>query len=338
MRSKTPPRIAPGLLDHYLASNGDDGPQTAEPEDPNRRDNLFEPVPGDHGAHSSFDERAWSTSPSRHARHHRGCFGYRRAASSGGTAVSYRRSALPMRTHIAALTLSAFLAVVPAKAAITETRGSYSSGGRRILVEQYQPGAPGKRPALILLHGSAGVLFPGLDLRQRARHFAAQGYAVFLPHFFNRTGHFMVRPSGVHENLPVWTSTVQDCVTYVSANRNVDAKRIGLLGHSLGGYLALSTAARDRRIKVVVEASGALDNHEIKRLPPTLILHGAKDETVPIEKARQLEAILKRLGTPYQKHIYPEEPHLFSRPAMQDIWLRIDAFLRLYFPTKNNNE
>ncbi len=222
--------------------------------------------------------------------------------------------------------------ITSAHAAVTETRGSYNSGGHKILVERYEPDTRGKHPALILLHGSGGVLFPGLDLRKRARNLAAQGYAVYLPHFFNRTGHFMVRPSQVHENLPTWTRTVEDCVTFVSAQPNVDAKRIGLLGHSLGGYLSLSTAAVDRRIKVVVEASGALDAQGINRMPPTLILHGAKDRIVPVDKAEKLEAILKRAGATYQKHIYPDEPHLFSRGAMQDISVRIDAFLRRYFP------
>ncbi len=135
--------------------------------------------------------------------------------------------------------------------------------GRKVLVEQYEPGDRDKHPALILLHGSAGVLFPGLDLRKRARSLAREGYAVFIPHYFDRTGHVMVRPSMVHENLSTWTGTVQDCVTYVSARPNVDAKRIGLTGHSLGGYLALATAARDQRVKVVIEASGAFENYGI---------------------------------------------------------------------------
>ena len=55
-------KIAPGLLDHYLARTGFDSQQTSEPEDPNRRDNLWHPVPGDHGAHGTFDQRAHKTS------------------------------------------------------------------------------------------------------------------------------------------------------------------------------------------------------------------------------------------------------------------------------------
>ena len=44
-------KIAPGWLDHYLARHGVDAQMTDEPEDPDRPDNLWEPVPGDHGAH-----------------------------------------------------------------------------------------------------------------------------------------------------------------------------------------------------------------------------------------------------------------------------------------------
>ncbi len=51
-------KIAPGLLDRYLGKTGFASQQTSEPEDPNRQDNLWEPVKGDHGAHGAFDARA----------------------------------------------------------------------------------------------------------------------------------------------------------------------------------------------------------------------------------------------------------------------------------------
>jgi NAD(P)-dependent dehydrogenase (short-subunit alcohol dehydrogenase family) len=56
-------KIAPGLADRYLAANGYDSQQTHEPVEADRRDNLWEPVPGDHGAHGTFDRRASATSP-----------------------------------------------------------------------------------------------------------------------------------------------------------------------------------------------------------------------------------------------------------------------------------
>ncbi|RJP79355.1 MAG: SDR family NAD(P)-dependent oxidoreductase [Candidatus Zixiibacteriota bacterium] len=48
----------PGILDHYLARIGYQAQQTDEAEDPDRPDNLWNPVPGDFGAHGEFDDRA----------------------------------------------------------------------------------------------------------------------------------------------------------------------------------------------------------------------------------------------------------------------------------------
>jgi NAD(P)-dependent dehydrogenase (short-subunit alcohol dehydrogenase family) len=56
-------KIAPGFADKYLAENGYDAQQADEPVEPSRRDNLWEPVPGDHGAHGTFDDRASASSP-----------------------------------------------------------------------------------------------------------------------------------------------------------------------------------------------------------------------------------------------------------------------------------
>lgn len=51
-------KVAPGMLDRYLARTGFDSQQTSQPEDRDRPNNLWEPLPGDHGAHGSFDTRA----------------------------------------------------------------------------------------------------------------------------------------------------------------------------------------------------------------------------------------------------------------------------------------
>jgi NAD(P)-dependent dehydrogenase (short-subunit alcohol dehydrogenase family) len=55
-------KFIPGLLDHFLARTGYDSQQYDGPEDPNRADNLWEPIAGDHGAHGGFDARAKSWS------------------------------------------------------------------------------------------------------------------------------------------------------------------------------------------------------------------------------------------------------------------------------------
>jgi len=55
-------KIAPGLLDRYLARTCYNGQQTDEPVSPNRPNNLFEPLAGDHGAHGIFDGEAHDSS------------------------------------------------------------------------------------------------------------------------------------------------------------------------------------------------------------------------------------------------------------------------------------
>jgi short-subunit dehydrogenase len=51
-------RIAPGLIDRYLAKTGYSGQLTDQPSDPNAPGNLFEPVAGAYGAHGRFDTQA----------------------------------------------------------------------------------------------------------------------------------------------------------------------------------------------------------------------------------------------------------------------------------------
>jgi NAD(P)-dependent dehydrogenase (short-subunit alcohol dehydrogenase family) len=56
-------KFVPGLLDRYLARTGYDSQQGDEPDAAERPDNLFEPVPGEFGAHGRFDDRAHGHSP-----------------------------------------------------------------------------------------------------------------------------------------------------------------------------------------------------------------------------------------------------------------------------------
>jgi len=64
-------KFAPGLLDRYLADTGYDSQQYDGPEDPDRVHNLWQPVPGDHGAHGAFDARAKECSPQLWTSEHR---------------------------------------------------------------------------------------------------------------------------------------------------------------------------------------------------------------------------------------------------------------------------
>ncbi|SAL86382.1 short chain dehydrogenase [Caballeronia choica] len=63
-------RVAPALIDRYLASAGYRGQLTDEPLPEDAPANLYEPVPGDYGAHGRFDDqarpRSWEMFTDRH--------------------------------------------------------------------------------------------------------------------------------------------------------------------------------------------------------------------------------------------------------------------------------
>ena len=64
-------RLFPGYIDRYLAEHGYESQQYDGPVDPERRNNLWHPVPGDHGAHGDFDQRAKDFSPELWATTHK---------------------------------------------------------------------------------------------------------------------------------------------------------------------------------------------------------------------------------------------------------------------------
>jgi short-subunit dehydrogenase len=55
-------KLVPSLADRYLARTGYDSQQYDGRANPNRPNNLYKPVAGDHGAHGDFDDRAHSHS------------------------------------------------------------------------------------------------------------------------------------------------------------------------------------------------------------------------------------------------------------------------------------
>lgn len=65
-------KIIPGFLDRMLGRTAFDGQHTDEPLPPDRQDNLWQPVPGDHGAHGRFDAQAHPHSTQAWMTTHRG--------------------------------------------------------------------------------------------------------------------------------------------------------------------------------------------------------------------------------------------------------------------------
>jgi hypothetical protein len=80
-------QLAPGLLDRYLARTGFQAQQTSQKASPDRPSNLWEPVPGDRGAHGPFDHRAHPRSAQSWASRHYGLLAGAAALAGAGAAA-----------------------------------------------------------------------------------------------------------------------------------------------------------------------------------------------------------------------------------------------------------
>jgi dienelactone hydrolase len=205
----------------------------------------------------------------------------------------------------------------------------FKSGGKNIGIVIYEPVTPGKYPAIVILHGSNGPVSDFVG--GYAQQLANQGFVIALVHYFDRTNTAPYPSfSMMEKNFPQWTQAVSDGISYLDQNPRVEKSHIGLLGVSLGGFLSTAVSNADPRVKAVVNVSGGIPGQvakDAKKMAPTLILHGDADRTVPVAQAYELEAVLKRTGTPYEVEIYPGEGHTFHGEAQFDAMTRALGFL-----------
>ena len=82
--------LVPGYADRYLAEHGYEAQETQQSIAPERRDNLYEPLAGDHGAHGAFDAEARSFSPVFWLSKHRTGLAWCAGVALGTAALGYR--------------------------------------------------------------------------------------------------------------------------------------------------------------------------------------------------------------------------------------------------------
>jgi dienelactone hydrolase len=214
---------------------------------------------------------------------------------------------------------------------ILQSTAVFQSGGKPIRLDGYLPEAVGTPfPAVIALHGAGGGVS---GMEQYAGMLAAQGFAVYLLHYFDRTGIESADKPTIVRNFPLWMKTLWDAISFVEAQPQVDRERIALLGFSLGAYLSLASSAIDPRVKAVVEFFGGMPkemNFFMRRLCPVLILHGEVDPTVPVEEAYQLQKLLEKKRIPHEMKIYPGAGHGFEPEIWRDAGLKSLQFLQKY--------
>jgi carboxymethylenebutenolidase len=209
-------------------------------------------------------------------------------------------------------------------------------GGRAIRIERFEPKRVGKYPIVILIHGSGGLLTHTGSEMPREENFgemriACAGYVSLLVHYFDLNGILDTTDKDYMQNqFPGWLEVLERTVDYAFATRKGDSKHIGIFGESLGGYLALSLAMQDKRIKSVSEYGGGLrmrEGDDTSKLPPVLIQHGAADTIVPVEEAIRLAKVLSEQSVRYTIKIYEGLNHYPSANFREQVEeLSIDFF------------
>ena len=214
---------------------------------------------------------------------------------------------------------------------VSQSQLTFQSGGKLIRLDAYLPETPdAPAPAVIALHGAGGNIS---GMERYATMLSAEGFAVYLLHYFDRTGTEAADLQSMKRNFPLWMKTLWDAISFIETQPQADRERIALLGFSLGAYLSLANSTIDTRVKVVVEFFGGMPkemNLFMRRLCPVLILHGEADPTVPVKEAYQLQMLLEKKGIPYEIKIYPGAGHGFESEIWRDAGLRRLKFLRKY--------
>jgi dipeptidyl aminopeptidase/acylaminoacyl peptidase len=133
--------------------------------------------------------------------------------------------------------------VTPANAGLEYETVEFASRDGLILFGWYLPGK--NRAATILVHGHGSK---GIVMIYHASALVAKGYAVLI---------FDLRAHGssdgeVCTNGWMESNDLLGAVDYLRSRDDVDADKIGVLGLSLGGQVALRAAAQDETLRAVV--------------------------------------------------------------------------------------
>lgn len=136
----------------------------------------------------------------------------------------------------------------------------------------FQPAsaASGKRPAILCLHQTVGIGkeepagLGGNPNLHYALHLAQRGYITLAPDYPS-FGEYKYDFAPAHGYLSGSMKAIWDnmrAIDLLEGLDGVDPKRIGCIGHSLGGHNTMFTAVFDERIKALVSNCGFTRFHK----------------------------------------------------------------------------
>lgn len=202
-----------------------------------------------------------------------------------------------------------------------------------VKVDVYRTNRLDPGPGVLLFHGVGGMRGDGPMLKRQAEALAQQGFTAAIVHYFDITRTtFPPGKKAIDDNFAWWEAAVRDAIGYVSSRRDVRPSKVGLVGYSLGGYLAVAVAAKDSRVGAVVTlCAGAPQEAEgYQNLPPLLVIYAKNDQKIPPQEAERLLRIARQLGGSTQGHQLFYEKHSLTREGEATATRLMQPFLARY--------
>ncbi|PTT75091.1 phospholipase, partial [Pseudomonas sp. HMWF010] len=127
------------------------------------------------------------------------------------------------------------------------------------------------------------------------------------------------RAAGVRVSAPA----LQAYIDAQLATHGLSEDKVALVGFSQGTMMALHVGPRRARsLAGIIGFSGMLADPaelaaEVVTRPPVLLVHGDRDEVLPVEALHQAESGLRALDFDVASHISPGLGHSIDEPGLQ---------------------
>ena len=120
------------------------------------------------------------------------------------------------------------------------------------------------------------------------------------------------------------------CLTIIHQDERLDDKKIFLYGNGPGAMVGLAFAAQSDKFQAVaLTGSGLIPKDGVKFekiTAPVMLVHGAQDESVPLDAALKLKANLERAGKTVEMKVIEKSGHEVITLKPSDVYDPIVAF------------
>jgi len=132
---------------------------------------------------------------------------------------------------------------------------TFDSGGWRMAATLFSPAGGGRHPAIVVTHGAGREGRRSPEYVALARELSGMGLAILL---FDKRG--VGESEGQYVETPdlhVPAGDVIAAVHFLRQRDDIDGRRIGVMGHSQGGWIAPLAASLSRDLAFVISLCGA---------------------------------------------------------------------------------